>query len=54
MEKEIDIVELVKHRRYVKLALRKLLSPAQRMDMKMRTRYRSVEPDVDKVTFDTG
>ena len=45
MNKEIDIIEMVKSRRYFKMALRYLLPAKVRMDLKERSRYISVDPD---------
>ena len=39
MDKEIDIVELIKSRRFMKMAIRKLLSDRVRMELKQRSRY---------------
>ena len=45
LEKETDIVEMIKSRRYVKAALRQLLSSEQRLRLKSTTRY---APIMDK------
>ena len=45
MDKEIDIVELIKSRRFLKMAIRKLLSDRVRMELKQRSRYQCIDPD---------
>ena len=45
LNQEIDIIELIKSRRYFKMALRHLLPPKVRMELKERSRYISVDPD---------
>ena len=45
MDKEIDIIEMIKSRRFFKMALRKLLSDKERMDLKDRSRYIMIDPD---------
>ena len=45
MEKEIDIIEMIKSRRFFKLAIRKLLSRKDRMDLKEQSLYISIDPD---------
>ena len=44
MNTETDIIEIMKKLRYFKLALRKLLSQDERMLLKERSRYFSVDP----------
>ena len=44
MQKETDIIEMIKTRRYLKKALRKLLTLKQRMKLKERSRYICVDP----------
>ena len=44
MKKETDIIEMIKTRRYLKQALRKLLTLKQRMRLKERSRYICVDP----------
>ena len=48
MDKEIDIIEMIKSRRFFKMALRKLLSDKERMDLKDRSRYIMIDPDSDE------
>ena len=48
MDREIDIVELIKSRRFVKKAIKKLLPEQARMQIKMKTRYESIDPDKDE------
>ena len=45
MDKEINIIDIVKSRRFTNLALRKLLSHKDRMDLKERSRYLMIDPD---------
>ena len=45
MDKEIDIIEMIKSRRFFKMAIHKLLSDKDRMELKERTRYIMIDPD---------
>ena len=45
MDQEIDIIEMIKSRRFYKMAFRKLLSDKERMDLKERSRYIMIDPD---------
>ena len=45
MNQEIDIIEMIKTRRYLKLCLRELLPQKVRMDLKQRSRYLLIDPD---------
>ena len=45
MDKEIDIVELIKSLRFSNLAFRKILSHKDRMELKERSRYFMIDPD---------
>ena len=45
MDKEIDIIEMIKSRRFFKMAIRKLLSHKDRLDLKERSRYIMIDPD---------
>ena len=45
MDKEINIIDIIKSRRFFTLALRKLLSYKDRMDLKERSRYIIIDPD---------
>ena len=47
MDKEIDIIEMIKSRRFFKLALRELLPAKKRMELKEKSRYIMVDPDND-------
>ena len=47
MDDEIDIIEMIKSRRYFKEALRKLMSAEKRMKLKEKTRYIMIDPDLD-------
>ena len=49
MDREIDIVESVKMRRYFKMALAKLIPEKERKEMQEQCRYLSINPD-DKET----
>ena len=48
MNQEIDIIEMIKSRRYFKLALRELLPSKVRMDLKQRSRYLLIDPDKEQ------
>lgn len=48
MDREIDVVENVKMRSFSKMALAKLLSDKDRMEMKECSRYLSIDPDEKK------
>ena len=45
MDREIDIIELIKSQRYFKLVIKHLLSPEMRMKIKERSRYIRIDPD---------
>ena len=45
--KEINIIEIVKSRRFFNQALKLLLSKKKRMELKERSRYISIDPDSD-------
>ncbi len=45
LEKETNIIEIVKSRRYLSEAIRLLLSKEQRKELKERSRYLIVNPD---------
>ena len=45
MVKEIDVIELIKSRRFFKLALKHLLTKEVRMQLKERSRYLCIDPD---------
>ena len=44
MHKEIDIIDMIKTRRYFAMALKKLLTSKQRMKLKEKSRYQCVDP----------
>ena len=48
LDKEINIVEIVKSWRYFEQAIRYLLPERQRLDFKERSRYISIDPDPDE------
>ena len=45
LEKEINIIEIIKSRRFSNEAIKYLLSKKQRMKIKERSRYHTVDPD---------
>ena len=49
MDKEIDIIEMIKSSRFFHLALHKLLSHKDRLDLKERSRYIMIDPDSHEV-----
>ena len=52
MDKEIDIIEMIKSRRFFKLAFRELLPAAKRMELKEKSRYLMIDPDTDGEDMD--
>ena len=49
LDKEINIIEMVKSWRYFEQAIKYLLPEKQRLDFKERARYIAVDPDPDEV-----
>ena len=49
LDKEINIIEMVKAWRYFDRAIRFLLPLQKRLDFKERSRYLAVDPDPDEV-----
>lgn len=47
LDKEINIIEMVKSWRYFEQALKYLLPEKQRLDFKERARYMTINPDPD-------
>ena len=47
MDREIDIIEMIKSRRFFHLAIHKLLSHKERVDLKERSRYSLIDPDTE-------
>ena len=47
MEREINIIEMIKSRRYFKLCLNRLLPRETRIKLKERSRYIPLDPDQD-------
>ena len=45
MDREIDIVEIIKSRRFFHLAMHKLLSYKDRLELKERSRYILIDPE---------
>ena len=48
LDEEIDIIEMIKSRRYFKMALRHLLPERLRMDLKQRSRYIMIDPEKEE------
>ena len=49
LDKEINIIEIVKSWRYFESALRFLLPEKKRLDFKERSRYIAIDPTPDEV-----
>ena len=47
LDKEVNIIEIVKSWRYFESAIRFLLTERKRLDLKERSRYLTVDPDFD-------
>lgn len=47
LEKEVNIIEIIKSRRYFESALKYLLPKEKRFYFKERSRYQTVDPDSD-------
>ena len=45
LDKEINIIEIVKSWRYFELAIKSLLKERQRIDFKEKSRYIAIDPD---------
>ena len=45
MDREVDIIELIKSSRFIKIALKHLLTNKKRMELKERSRYLCINPD---------
>ena len=54
LDKEIDIIEMIKQRRFFKMAMRKLFSAKDRMDLKERSRYIMIDPDQQQQAKNPG
>ena len=54
LDQKFDIVELIKSQRLIKEALRKLFTSQERMRLKMRTRYRYIDPDANNAKADSA
>ena len=48
MDREIDIIELIKSRRFIKIALKHLLTKEKRIELKERSRYLCINPERTK------
>ena len=47
MDDEIDIIEMIKSRRFFKNAFRELMTSEKRMKLKEKSRYIMIDPDSD-------
>ena len=47
LDKEINIIEIVKSWRYFELAVKSLLKERERIDFKEKSRYIAINPDPD-------
>ena len=47
MDDEIDIIEMIKSRRFFKKAFRELMTAEKRMKLKEKSRYIMIDPDSD-------
>ena len=45
LDKEINIIEIIKSRRYFESAIKFLLTEKQRMDLKQKARYIAIDPN---------
>ena len=45
LDKEINIIEIIKSRRYFESAFKFLLTENQRMEMKQKARYIAIDPN---------
>ena len=52
MDAETDVVEWIKNRRFFTIALKKLLSKKERMEIKEHVRYRMIDPESTKEEAD--
>ena len=46
LDKEINIIEIVKSWRYFELAIKSLLEERKRIDLKEKSRYIAINPDL--------
>ena len=47
MEQELCIIEFIKKQRYLSKAIKRLLSPKERLELKEKTRYFVIDPEKD-------
>jgi len=47
LEKEIDVIEIIRMRRYLKAAMKLLLSPEQVLSLKSQCKFMGIDPDKD-------
>ena len=45
LEKEINIIEIIKQQRYFAKAINELIVPSKRIDLKEKSRYITINPD---------
>ena len=45
LEKEINIIEIIKQQRYFAKAINELIVPSKRFDLKEKSRYITINPD---------
>jgi len=45
LEKEIDVIEIIRMRRYLKAAMKLLLSPEQVVTLQNQTKFTGIDPD---------
>ena len=50
LEKEIDVIEIIRMRRYLKAAMKLLLSPKQVISLKNQCKFMGIDPDRDDST----
>ena len=47
LSKEVDIIRLIRSRRFVHLALKHILDPEVRKELKSRSDFREIDPPTD-------
>ena len=50
LEKEIDVIEIIRMRRYLKAAMKMILSPEQVISLKNQCKFMGIDPDKDDST----
>ena len=43
LEKEVDIIKMIRSRRFVNMALKHLLNPVHRKELKSRSKYQEID-----------